>query len=198
MCNTTVNRHFYKCPLCLCVAAVDAPHQQAIECGHCSEPMEYMGRVYQERLVKDETRCACDARCTSAAGPKCDCHCGGKNHGRGTVVHVRIECGKIVAETKPTAKQVMEAKEYRATLAEALEAYRSLAYAGYLPYDQFARKLRIERELAKAKKARTHAARMKHLAAAGYTPKRQTLPTPAATSSTTLAPVKAAKAGCLF
>ena len=197
MCNTTVNRHFYKCPLCLCVAAVDAPHQQAIECGHCSEPMEYMGRVYQERLVKDETRCACDARCTSAAGPKCDCHCGGKNHGRGTVVHVRIECGKVIAEVKPTAKQVMEAKEFIATRDEALEAYRSLAYAGYLPYDQFARKLRIERELAKAKKARTHAARMKHLAAAGYTPKRQTLAAPR-TESIGLVAVTTAKTGCLF
>lgn len=197
MCNTTVNRHFYKCPLCLCVAAVDAQHQQAIECGHCSEPMEYMGRVYQDRLVKDKTRCACDERCTSARGPKCDCHCGGRNHGRHAVVHVRIECGKVVAEVKPTAKQVTEAREYIATRDEAQETYRSLDRAGHLPYEQFIRKLRIGRELSAAKKARTHAARMRHLAAAGFTPQRQALPTPAA-SSAVLAPVKAAKAGCLF
>lgn len=164
--------------------------------------MEYMGRVYQERLVKDETRCACDERCTSARGPKCDCHCGGRNHGRHAVVHVRIDCGKIVAETKPTAKQITEAKEYRATRDEAQEAYRPLAYAGHLPYEQFIRKLRIERELAKAKKARTHAARMKHLAAAGFTPKRQALPlTPAEprnTPSVLTAVTTTAKAGCLF
>ena len=91
----------------------------------------------------------------------------------------------------------MEAKEYRATRDAAQEAYRSLEYAGYLPYEQFIRKLRIGRELVAAKKARTHAARMRHLAAAGFTPQRQALPTPAA-SSAALTPVKAAKAGCLF
>lgn len=199
MCNS-VNRHFYKCPLCLCVAAVDAPHQQAITCGHCSEPMEYMGRVYQDRLVKDKTRCACDERCTSARGPKCDCHCGGMNHGTNAVVHVRIECGKVVAEVKPTAKQVTEAREYIATRDEAREAYRNLNAQGYLPYEQFIKKLRLERELAAAKKSRTHAARMRHLAAAGFTPTRKALPTPAApvASSEALVPVTTAKAGCLF
>jgi len=198
--STSINRHFYKCPLCLCVAAVDAAHQQAIECGHCAEPMEYMGRVYQDRLIKGQVRCACDARCTSAAGPKCDCHCGGKNHGKGTVVHVRIDAGKAIAETKPTAKQILQAREFIEIRQQAREAYRSLDRAGHLPYEQFVRKLRIGRELTAANKSRTHAARMRHLAAAGFTPTRKALPTPAApvASSEALVPVTTAKAGCLF
>jgi len=198
--NHTVNRHFYKCPLCLCVAAVDSEHAQAITCGYCQNPMEHMGRVQRERLVKDEIRCACDFRCIDAVGPKCDCQCGGKNHGSGKVVHVTVDAGKLVAETKPTAKQVIEAREYRATQEAALAEWRPLnnaKHSGYIPRDQFCRWLALERAITAARKMRSHAGRMKALAHVGHVPQRQTLPTPAA-SSEALAPVKAAKAGCLF
>lgn len=198
--NHQNNRHFYKCPLCLCVAAVDSEHAQAITCGYCQNPMEYMGRVAGERLAKDEIRCACDFRCIDAVGPKCDCSCGGKNHGSGKVVVVTVDAGKLVAETKPTAKQVLEAREYRATLEAALAEWRPLNAAkhqGFIPRDQFCRWLALERAITAAKKMRSHAGRMKALAAVGHRPTRQALPTPAA-SSEALAPVKAAKAGCLF
>lgn len=202
MCNnhTPVNRHFYKCPLCLAVAAVDAPHQQAITCGHCNAQMEYMGRVAGERLAKDEVRCACDFRCIDALGPKCDCSCGGKNHGSGKVVVVTVDAGKLVAECKPSAKQVMESKEYQQTLEAALSEWRVLnnaKNAGFIPRDQFCRWLALERTITAARKLRSHAGRMKALAAVGHRPQRQALPTPAA-SSEALAPVKTAKAGCLF
>ena len=159
--------------------------------------MEYMGRVAGERLAKDEIRCACDFRCIDALGPKCDCSCGGKNHGSGKVVVVTVDAGKLVAECKPSAKQVMESKEYQQTLEAALSEWRTLNNSGYLPYDQFIRKITLERATRTARKLRSHAGRMKALAAAGHRPQRQALPTPAA-SSEALAPVKTAKAGCLF
>ena len=36
---------------------------------------------------RDEVRC--DARCTNARGHKCDCSCGGENHGEGWQVGAR-------------------------------------------------------------------------------------------------------------
>ena len=44
------------------------------KCGHC---MTY--GVLVAHVVEDH---ACDARCTGARGPSCDCSCGGANHGR--------------------------------------------------------------------------------------------------------------------
>lgn len=39
--------------------------------------------VYPLRALQGRTveTIKCDARCTGAHGPKCDCSCGGKNHG---------------------------------------------------------------------------------------------------------------------
>jgi hypothetical protein len=114
---------------------------------------------------------------------------------------VTVDAGKLVAETKPTAKQVMESKEYQETLAAALSELRSLTARQdrkeFLPYNEFCRMLALRRTVHAARKLRSHAGRMKALAAVGHRPTRQALPTPAA-SSEVLAPVKAAKAGCLF
>jgi hypothetical protein len=35
--------------------------------------------------------CPCDARCTNAKGPSCNCSCGGANHGAGHAVDLRCD-----------------------------------------------------------------------------------------------------------
>lgn len=43
-------------------------------------------RVQVERAIEyksNPSKHKCDARCTSAKGFKCECECGGKNHGAG-------------------------------------------------------------------------------------------------------------------
>ena len=47
------------------------------------------GRHQAARLIHyaaKPSRHSCDARCMSARGPNCECHCGGKNHGAGFIL----------------------------------------------------------------------------------------------------------------
>lgn len=196
-----VNRHYYKCPLCLTVCAVAAEHQQAILCGYCSAPMEHMGRVERDRLVKEYETCACDDRCIYAQGPKCNCHCGGQYHGSKMVVTVRIDNGKVVAEVTPTAQAVRDAKEYQETRERALTEWRALntrKHAGWIPPEDFRRWLALHTALADARKKRSHKGRMKDLAAVGYTPERKPVTLAAETENKHLAPIGKAPAGRLF
>ena len=113
MCNKS--RHFWKCPLCLTVAATEGDSVSRLDCGHCLIQMTYMGRVSQSRLTRTEERCACDARCTNAVGPSCDCQCGGVNHGTKAVVTVTVDAGPVpVANVRPTAQALWDLKEYQA------------------------------------------------------------------------------------
>lgn len=101
-------RHFFRCFECCNVFALEgapAPRSHAwngqrmagalcptwirgtrCDCG-CTR-LEWMGCVQGDALIRAEDRCACDSRCTSARGPKCDCSCCGKNHGTNRVVRV--------------------------------------------------------------------------------------------------------------
>ena len=44
----------------------------------CPEHGVYRLQLVKGRLAPDHK---CDARCTTATGPSCDCSCGGENHG---------------------------------------------------------------------------------------------------------------------
>lgn len=199
-----VNRHFYRCPDCLSVCAVNAESQQwNLTCKHCDTILEYMGRVSGDHMVKDEIRCACDDRCTSARGPKCDCHCGGKNHGTNAIVVVTVYAGKLIAETRPTAKQLAEAREWRETRDEALNQWRTLnrrrCSGEYLGSVEFRRMNLLDRQIGAARKLRTHVSRMKALAAAGVTPPpRPTLASVPDSVPEYLEPVTTAPRGQLF
>lgn len=99
-----VNRWYYRCRLCLSVFAVEqelAPFNagrgiyQVGQCGACKGWLDSLGRVERDRLVQDHYRSVCDARCTNASGPNCDCRCGGHNHGSQKVVKVTVDAGGI-------------------------------------------------------------------------------------------------------
>ena len=100
-----VNRFFYRCHSCCHVVAVDGELEMvtsangarvaAARCA-CDGKLELMGRVGRKPgLVLDSQRCACDARCTCATGPSCDCSCGGVNHGTGRVVPIEVDAGGV-------------------------------------------------------------------------------------------------------
>lgn len=44
----------------------------------------------------------CDARCYEAAGPHCDCVCGGRNHGKGLI--------KALEETSKSIEEIADEK----------------------------------------------------------------------------------------
>jgi hypothetical protein len=170
----TINRHFVRCPICLAVAAIDERLHE-LRCGICETPMEYMGRVEQDRLVRDELRTPCDDRCTFARGPHCDCKCGGKNHGSKLTVVVRRDCGPLPVVTPSHGRHQAElrAREYRSARAELLRQLDPLLEqrrAGWLPAAAYARMRDLQRTNAKTAQARDHAARVRAFRAAGIVP----------------------------
>ncbi len=129
-----------------------------------------MGRVERDRLIHEHTAAICDARCTSARGPICNCKCGGQHHGSHRVVRVVRDAGPVPTVTPSTGREQarLNAAEYVAlreaarTLLDPLLASKS---RGYLPAGEFDRMRRLQAALRKAYEARTHAARVKALRA---------------------------------
>lgn len=165
----TESRWFYRCGDCLTVFAADsAKAHDGLLCA-CGGRSKVLGKVRRGRLVIDALACPCDGRCTGARGPSCDCSCGGKNHGSGMVVRVTVFDGAIPkASSAPNAKALAQAEAFRAALAP-LRAERDELHAsrrnGYLPPQDYTRMLDLEQGIAHAKRLKSHAPRMKVLAA---------------------------------
>lgn len=121
-----------------------------------------MGRIHQTRLVKTEERCPCDARCTNAEGPNCDCQCGGVNHGTQALVTITVDAGPVpVANVRPTAQALWDLKEYqnlRITMQKELKTAQENRQHGTAQ--------RISGALWKAATMTSHAGRIKILRAA--------------------------------
>ena len=106
-----MDRNFYRCLYCCKVFALDGVAQEKTgawngmvlykhhvmpycDCGggkwatEKRSSVEWMGKVQGNYVIKVEDRCPCDARCTHAMGPQCDCVCGGLNHGTQAMVKV--------------------------------------------------------------------------------------------------------------
>lgn len=115
-------RFFYRCVDCLAVGAADEYVRDA-SCIGCGGRIESMGRVGKSgRLVTESIECPCDARCTNAKGPKCDCKCNGANHGSGMLVVVVRDAGPLPVLLMPISLASRKrATEWR----EALTAARA-------------------------------------------------------------------------
>jgi hypothetical protein len=107
-----INRYYYKCPICLSVGAHEYHKKIEILCDLCNEKMECMGMVHDNHLVEIDMRSPCDARCTNAFGPSCDCHCHGENHGTGLIVPVFVVVGEIPKMKTADATAYFRRKEY--------------------------------------------------------------------------------------
>lgn len=118
-----MTRAYYRCEDCLTIAAAEAVAELNCQCGLCGGRVECMGLVRGERLVKSALECPCDGRCTSARGPNCDCHCGGKNHGSGLLVRVVRDVGPVPRFLMPPSRKAAAiAAEWRRGYAAVLAA----------------------------------------------------------------------------
>ena len=183
--KSMASMYFYRCSDCLSVFTTseaikhyyesDSGFPRYGKCGACGGRIEFMGRTERSRLVRDSERCPCDARCTSARGPSCDCQCGGENHGSNLWVPITVDAGGIpIAHVSPQASQL--ADKYRDLVAQVttalwkrygsfIEAKRRGEYlsgAGFSLYLEGARRLRA---LHSAKELRSHNGRNKKLEA---------------------------------
>lgn len=160
------NRHFYRCIDCLTVMAAEAREIDP-RCGLCTGQVEYLGRVEgpSQWLKKTSHECPCDHRCTAARGPKCDCSCGGINHGSNLMVLVTRIVGEAPVLNPPTnAKALAVAKEWRTAQAQLLAAIDQLLARKSrerLSDSDFWRLVNMQKAVRSARKARTHAGRMK-------------------------------------
>jgi hypothetical protein len=96
-----MERHYGRCSYCERPLAFEAERTEIQfildqPCPLCGEKaLRYMGRVQRKNLVKDITKSICDARCTNAIGPHCDCPCGNINHGTKKLVVFNKIVGKL-------------------------------------------------------------------------------------------------------
>jgi hypothetical protein len=107
---------YYRCHDCL--TAFTSYEDKVDECA-CGGPVEKMGRVHKDEVIDDKVVCACDARCTHASGPSCNCGCGGVNHGTGKLVVIMVVMGKNRA-SQIDAGSLRRADEFKAAKASAM------------------------------------------------------------------------------
>jgi hypothetical protein len=137
------------------------------DCGACGGEIEHMGKVRGVSLTYRHLCCPCDARCTNAKGPSCDCKCGGENHGTNLVVEVEKVVGgipKITPVSYLASREV--AREYREAINPLIERRDYLRSFKWLETPLYQERMKLEVVICKAQALRTHAARMKHLRAA--------------------------------
>lgn len=140
-----------RCAHCLDVAFV-GERVRGGQCGACGGPVEEMGEVYGDRLGVTEHHCACDYRCTGAAGPRCDCHCGGANHGSGRTVEVVRDVGaapRLRGQRDPGELR-RRGDQFRAAVAAAEELAASLHPGSPAAW-------RLRRAVSACREGRTHA-----------------------------------------
>lgn len=177
-------RYCIRCTDCLAVAFVEVPvlirppgdaaaiYRAAVhaatpppraDCAACDgmRTVETMGEVRGVHVGHNETRCACDGRCTHAKGPDCECSCGGANHGTGATVTLFVVDGKAPRAMMPsTAAATATAVEWRAIVRAAEDALTTVPqWASGIRY-------RLKGQLREAAAMRQHKARVKRVAKA--------------------------------
>lgn len=159
-----MSRYYVRCVDCLGLSVVDLKERAAWGKCACGGALESMGRIRGDTWGNTATRCACDARCTCASGPNCDCSCGGANHGSGLVVEYWIEGGRVnlrrVGRIDDSA-----AAEWRAAypvVQRAFECWRQRRPA-YLSATDYKTAYYVGAMIGQARAARVHRVRMEKL-----------------------------------
>lgn len=115
-----VDRHFFRCNLCLSTFFVDgAKVDRTADCA-CGGTAIMLGRVTDTGntalWIGERHVVPCDARCTNANGYRCDCPCRGENHGTGRVVTIEYIGGRATVRP-PDPDAFRRADELRDALA---------------------------------------------------------------------------------
>lgn len=166
---------YVRCRCCLATSTVEA-YSANMFCGVChdAEPLEVMGVVTPYGWQKMVDRCKCDHRCTFATGPKCECSCGGENHGAGMLgfVEVVAETGKVsVTANKNKEKHAKNGAEFRALCAEvdrvlnAVQGMTAFKKGTWIPRGQWEECSYLRKEFRHARDLRSHSGRVKNLKA---------------------------------
>ena len=113
---TQIDRWYLRCGHCLGIVAVNEQPPRELYCATCGGPVECMGRVTPERKlhVSTEFVIPCDARCTGAKGPSCDCSCNAVNHGTGALVEINHDTAIPKIPQLDRANRLAIAEEFKA------------------------------------------------------------------------------------
>jgi len=100
-----MERYYLKCTYCERPLAIECEKEELVNvskslcplCTHKELPLTVMGRVegVKNKLIVDGVKSVCDARCTNAVGPHCDCVCSKVNHGTHRLVTYSKENGTL-------------------------------------------------------------------------------------------------------
>lgn len=104
--------YFYRCLDCLHVASTT---EKAEEC-FCGGSLSFMGYTKRDsRVLFDQSLATpCSTLCTDAAGPCCNCACGGKHHGTGRMIKVEKTVGTAPRLKTANQKALDRAAEFLA------------------------------------------------------------------------------------
>ena len=158
-------RFFYRCGDCLGAFAVDGKPVRGAQCD-CGGSLSYMGRVKMDRLVVDRVGVPCDARCTGASGPLCDCQCGGVNHGSQRIVILEVDVGgvpRIVSGGEDQAKRFARRDEFAHLMTHAVVVRDELPGADSYYSEERTRRRKLWAAIRKAERSKAHHHRMKVL-----------------------------------
>lgn len=109
-----IDRWYVRCPGCLSSMMVEVDlAEMEPRCEACDTRLQIVGRVRHQHWVRTGLETPCDARCTGATGSKCNCACGGKNHGSHAVVEVVCASGKAVVRVLHREVALLRLAEYR-------------------------------------------------------------------------------------
>lgn len=132
-----IPRYFYRCDACLELAVIEGKQLREVQCD-CGGTLRFLGRTTPlgYGLFKVEQRCPCDARCTGATGPNCDCSCGGTNHGTKRLVGVLTSAGAIprIADRASLEERLARVDLWKAELAAARERINERTGGAYKRY----------------------------------------------------------------
>lgn len=142
--------HYYRCWDCLEIGSseellpykkkgwnADARRITEAKCA-CNGPIDYLGQTTEDRkrLEKEVEKSVCDARCTNATGPNCNCKCDCANHGTGRVVKV-IKTGALPKfEYSPDIQEsaVLRGTDYRQLIADLKKGIADAQLPSYIPW----------------------------------------------------------------
>jgi len=105
-----MTREFLKCTFCERQLSANVESREELgfilkqACPLCGElALRYMGQVRKTNIVRGGVKAACDLRCTSAVGPKCDCVCNNEFHG----THRLVVFDKVVGKLEVVEKDLL-------------------------------------------------------------------------------------------
>lgn len=176
--TTETTPHLYRCYTCLEVFTTGTERMPtALARCFCNGGLEYLGQVNNGRIQITFEAPACNDECIYARKDKCVCRCGGANHGSARTKIVRLDNGAWAPTAKETTARECEvrAEEFKAAIAAVWtrvgarypEALATRRAGGFIPERAaFDAIVDAERIINAARRLRTHAGRLKRLAAA--------------------------------